>query len=134
MKRKQFNRVTVRVPGSTSNCGAGFDTLGLALSIYNDITLSRGDWRGARAATDRDDAFPGPQPLRDDLAFQGAEVFLTVLDEDVADGLARALLDLGIGAQQVRVQASGQRLSDGGLARTGRTDEHRDRSCHALPT
>ena len=33
--------VTVRVPGSTSNCGAGFDTLGLALTIYNRITLTR---------------------------------------------------------------------------------------------
>ena len=33
--------VTVRVPGSTSNCGAGFDTLGLALSIYNRVTVSR---------------------------------------------------------------------------------------------
>ena len=33
--------VTVRVPGSTSNCGAGFDTLGLALGIYNRITLTR---------------------------------------------------------------------------------------------
>jgi homoserine kinase len=52
MKRRQFNHVTVRVPGSTSNCGAGFDTLGLALSLYNQVTLSRGDWRGARAATD----------------------------------------------------------------------------------
>jgi homoserine kinase len=31
--------VTVRVPGSTSNCGAGFDTLGLALSIHNRITV-----------------------------------------------------------------------------------------------
>ncbi len=40
--------VTVRVPGSTSNCGAGFDTLGLALDIYNDITLTVGDWSGAR--------------------------------------------------------------------------------------
>lgn len=40
--------VTVRVPGSTSNCGAGFDTLGLALDIYNDITLTYGDWSGAR--------------------------------------------------------------------------------------
>src|SRR5512141_1884137 len=56
MKRKPFNRVTVRVPGSTSNCGAGFDSLGLALSIYNDITLTRGDWRGARPATERDAA------------------------------------------------------------------------------
>ncbi len=34
--------VTVRVPGSTSNCGAGFDSLGLALTIYNRVTLTRG--------------------------------------------------------------------------------------------
>ncbi len=33
--------VTVRVPGSTSNCGSGFDTLGLALSLYNRVTLTR---------------------------------------------------------------------------------------------
>lgn len=33
--------VTVRVSGSTSNCGAGFDTLGLALSIYNRVILTR---------------------------------------------------------------------------------------------
>lgn len=35
------SRVTIRVPGSTSNCGAGFDTLGLALSVYNRVTLQR---------------------------------------------------------------------------------------------
>ena len=33
-------KVTVRVPGSTSNCGAGFDTLGLALNVYNRVTLT----------------------------------------------------------------------------------------------
>jgi homoserine kinase len=33
--------VTIRVPGSTSNCGAGFDTLGLALTVYNRVTLRR---------------------------------------------------------------------------------------------
>lgn len=33
--------ITVRVPGSTSNCGAGFDTLGLALTVYNRVTLTR---------------------------------------------------------------------------------------------
>lgn len=54
MKKKLPTQVTVRVPGSTSNCGAGFDTLGLALTIYNSITLTRGDWRGARAETDAD--------------------------------------------------------------------------------
>jgi homoserine kinase len=36
-----LDSVTVRVPGSTSNCGAGFDTLGLALGIYNRVTLRR---------------------------------------------------------------------------------------------
>lgn len=33
--------VSVRVPASTSNCGAGFDSLGLALSLYNRVTLTR---------------------------------------------------------------------------------------------
>lgn len=50
LPRGHFNQVTVRVPGSTSNCGAGFDTLGLALNVYNFVTLTRGDWRGARPA------------------------------------------------------------------------------------
>lgn len=35
------NRVICKVPGSTSNCGSGFDTLGLALSIYNTVTVER---------------------------------------------------------------------------------------------
>jgi homoserine kinase len=34
--------VRVRVPGSTSNCGAGFDTLGLALQIYNTVRVADG--------------------------------------------------------------------------------------------
>ena len=51
MKSHRLNQVTVRVPGSTSNCGAGFDTLGLALSIYNNVTLARGYWHRARAAS-----------------------------------------------------------------------------------
>ncbi len=31
--------ISVRVPGSTSNLGPGFDTLGLALSLYNTVTF-----------------------------------------------------------------------------------------------
>ncbi len=38
---KRQDSVTVRVPGSTSNCGSGFDTLGLALRIYNRLTVTR---------------------------------------------------------------------------------------------
>ncbi|MDP2138125.1 MAG: homoserine kinase [Candidatus Didemnitutus sp.] len=33
--------VSVRVPASTSNCGAGFDTLGLALRLYNTVVVRR---------------------------------------------------------------------------------------------
>lgn len=37
-----MEQVTVRVPASTSNLGPGFDCLGLALRIYNSVTVSRG--------------------------------------------------------------------------------------------
>ncbi len=37
-----MDEVTVRVPASTSNLGPGFDCLGLALRLYNDVTVRRG--------------------------------------------------------------------------------------------
>lgn len=37
-----MQQVTVRVPASTSNLGPGFDCLGIALRIYNHVTVSRG--------------------------------------------------------------------------------------------
>jgi len=36
-----FPRVSVRVPCSTSNLGPGFDCLGLALQLYNTVTVTR---------------------------------------------------------------------------------------------
>jgi homoserine kinase len=33
--------VTVRVPATTSNLGPGYDCLGVALQIYNTITVRR---------------------------------------------------------------------------------------------
>ena len=51
-----MHQVTVRVPASTSNLGPGFDCLGVALRIYNDVTIlrGRGDRQGemARSAGD----------------------------------------------------------------------------------
>lgn len=35
-----MNQVTVRVPATTANCGPGFDAVGIACSIYNEISLS----------------------------------------------------------------------------------------------
>ncbi len=37
-----MQQVTVRVPASTSNLGPGFDCLGVALRIYNRVTVRRG--------------------------------------------------------------------------------------------
>lgn len=37
-----MQHVTVRVPASTSNLGPGFDCLGIALRLYNDVTVRRG--------------------------------------------------------------------------------------------
>ena len=41
-----MQQITVRVPASTSNLGPGFDCLGVALRIYNDVVVTRG---GARS-------------------------------------------------------------------------------------
>ncbi len=40
MKKQQ---ITVRVPATTSNLGPGFDCLGVALQIYNFVTVTRAD-------------------------------------------------------------------------------------------
>jgi homoserine kinase len=37
-----MQQVTVRIPASTSNLGPGFDCLGVALRIYNDVVVTRG--------------------------------------------------------------------------------------------
>jgi len=38
-------KITVRVPASTSNLGPGFDCLGMALHLYNFVTIVRGEER-----------------------------------------------------------------------------------------
>ena len=43
-----MQQITVRVPASTSNLGPGFDCLGIALRIYNDVTVVRGASRQHR--------------------------------------------------------------------------------------
>lgn len=39
--------VTVRVPATSANLGPGFDTLGLALSVYDEVTVTVRDQPGA---------------------------------------------------------------------------------------
>lgn len=41
----QPRRVTVRVPATTANIGPGFDCIGFALDIWNELTVERGPFR-----------------------------------------------------------------------------------------
>jgi homoserine kinase len=43
--RLRMEQVTVRIPASTSNLGPGFDCLGVALRIYNSVTVAPAQWR-----------------------------------------------------------------------------------------
>jgi homoserine kinase len=46
-----MQQVTIRVPASTSNLGPGFDCLGVALRIHNDVTVARSATRQAHPVT-----------------------------------------------------------------------------------
>jgi len=66
--------VTVRVPASTTNLGPGFDVLGLALSLHNEITLAPIEGVGVTVEIVGEGAADGALP-RDEhnLVFRAAE-------------------------------------------------------------
>ena len=41
-----MNKVTIQVPATSANCGPGFDTLGLAVNLYNEATYEITDTKG----------------------------------------------------------------------------------------
>lgn len=41
-----MKKVTIRVPATSANCGPGFDTLGLACTLYNETTYEITDRKG----------------------------------------------------------------------------------------
>ena len=50
MTRGTTQAVTVRVPATSANLGPGFDSLGLALSLYDDVTVAIGQPGALRVA------------------------------------------------------------------------------------
>src|SRR2546428_1611636 len=64
--------VTVRVPGSTSNLGAGFDCVGIAIDRWIRVAARREESRAAPITIERRGALAGlaPPPERD-LLYQG---------------------------------------------------------------
>ena len=41
-----MNKVSIQVPATSANCGSGFDTLGLACTLYNEVTYEITSSRG----------------------------------------------------------------------------------------
>ncbi|WP_293728328.1 homoserine kinase [uncultured Phascolarctobacterium sp.] len=41
-----MKKVTIQVPATSANCGPGFDTLGLACTLYNEVTYEITDTKG----------------------------------------------------------------------------------------
>lgn len=72
----QRTRAICRVPGSTSNCGSGFDSLGLALSLYNEILVEREDAADTAERGFGEDLFPTSEMARETAArfFQAAGI------------------------------------------------------------
>src|SRR5256712_3578860 len=64
--------VTVRVPGSTSNLGAGFDCVGIAIDRWIRVAARREESRAARITIERGGALAGlALPPERDLLYQG---------------------------------------------------------------
>jgi len=77
-----------------------------------------------RAAAEGEHAAVLAQRAGRGFAFELAEGRLALLDEDVADRLARGGGDVGVGLAEAGAEAFGQQRAHRGLARAGRADEH----------
>lgn len=63
-----MNKVTLRVPATSANCGPGFDSLGLACTLYNEVTYELID-HGFELKVDGDGA-DYLKPFGGNLAFR----------------------------------------------------------------
>lgn len=80
-----LSRVICKVPGSTSNCGSGFDTLGMAVALFNEVSVERADRAG-------DESF-------------GPDIF--PLSEMARATVARFFEESGMDAFEVRIRIRG---------------------------
>ncbi len=74
-----MNSVTVRAPATTANLGPGFDSLGLALDLWNELTVTRGKFSVTSSGEGVDIV---PQDTRN-LVVTGLEAVFNYIDEPV---------------------------------------------------
>ena len=107
--------VTVEVPATTANLGPGFDTLGLALSVYDTLTVTVADRPGVRVEVQGVGAGEVPTDETNLVARAIAEVFAEVGEElPGLDLLARNTIPHGRG-----LGSSGAAIVSGVVAAAG---------------
>jgi|TARA_B100001964_G_scaffold137987_1_gene152146 homoserine kinase len=74
-----LNSVTVRAPATTANLGPGFDSLGIALDLWNELTVTRGKFSVTSSGEGVDIV---PQDTRN-LVVTGLEAVFNYIDEPV---------------------------------------------------
>ncbi|NQW19373.1 MAG: homoserine kinase [Chloroflexi bacterium] len=74
-----MNSVTVRAPATTANLGPGFDSIGMALDMWNDLTVTRGQFS---VSTTGEGADILPQDTRN-LVVTGLEAAYNFIGEPV---------------------------------------------------
>lgn len=68
-------KIRVRVPGTSANCGPGFDCIGLACTIYNDLELTFSDEPGLFIEITGDGASKIPTDERN-IVYQAVKLIL----------------------------------------------------------
>ena len=124
--------VTVRVPATTANLAAGFDTLGCALTLYNTLTFADSDRLSFSGC---DEAYRN----LDNLAYQGFACVYEAIGKPVSSvhidiqaqipvsrGLGSSAALLAAGAAAANVMSGAHLSSDALIALTTRIEGHPD--------
>lgn len=74
-----LDRVTVRSPATTANMGPGFDCIGMAFEMWNELTVERGPFH---VTTEGEGAEELPQDVRN-LVVTGVAAAFQVVDKEV---------------------------------------------------
>jgi homoserine kinase len=81
VKRKSMNPIRVRVPATTANLGPGFDALGLALQIYNYVSIEQSPAGADEIAASGEGASTlNATPAESNIACHAARALLDRLD------------------------------------------------------
>jgi homoserine kinase len=115
-----INSVKVRVPGTTANCGPGFDAVGMACTIYNDMELIlskeggiqvevSGEGTGLIAANERNIAVQAVQAVLDKVGEKYCGISIKMVNQiPLSRGLGSSAAAIVAGLVAANAATGGQ--------------------------